>query len=161
MTNSLTQGGGYGIASWIAATTASQLEGIGSSSCLGSTPSASITGDVKVLEGFIMAKLKRVARSDRDTPAQSRYRLPRGTLVRREGEMGDCGKVRLGFDGVGGCLYIAFHAGMGGYLLIHYWTPSHLFECTQSYYVRTCPARPNRCDAVSKSRPGLLSESVT
>lgn len=33
------------------------------------------------------------------------------------GEMGVNGKVRLAFDGVGKCLYIAFPVGTGDYLL--------------------------------------------
>lgn len=55
MENSSTQGGGLGTASLAAATKASQLNRVGFTVSLGSTPRASITGDVKVLDEFNMA----------------------------------------------------------------------------------------------------------
>ena len=57
MEKSSTQRDGSGIASRIAATIASGLKR-GNSSCLGSTAGASITRDVKGLDGFIIVSFQ-------------------------------------------------------------------------------------------------------
>jgi len=88
MENSSTRGGGLGAASLAAATKASQLTRVGIMSSLGSTPRASITGDVKVLDEFnISSCSKRVPWLDIAASVGLGHHLPKGDSG-REGDGG-------------------------------------------------------------------------